>query len=184
MRVAIVGNGPSAQAFSAEIDGAGIVVRCTDFAARKPPGYRLDVWAWYGNRAQCPSPNPAPQGDYRVWCTVPTCAVGRHQTASIDNLCLQAGGRFVDIVPDTVWGALSDVLGTGPSTGLSAIGMAMHLLRPSEVWLFGFDATEESKDEHNFKAEKLLIAKMERHEWLGRPMPTRLTWFGKPAGIP
>lgn len=184
MRVAIVGNGPSAHDFITLIDGAGIVVRCNEFSNRKPPGYRLDVWAWYGNRALCPDTVPAPQGDYRVWCTVPTCAIGRHKTASIDNLCLQAGGRFIDVIPDTIWGGLSDMLGAGPSTGLSAIAMAMHLLRPSELQLFGFDSMDECKDDHNFKAEKLLISKMERHEWMGRPMPTRLTWYGKPAGVP
>lgn len=182
MRIAVVGNGPSAARFGHEIDSAGIVVRCTDFPRRNPPGVRLDVWAWYGSPAHCPSSHASPQGDYRIWCTVPTCMIGKHSTASIDNLCLQAAGRFVDIVPDSIWLAMADEIGCGPSTGISAVALAMFLLRPSEIWLFGFDCLE-AKDGHDFPAEKRLLSRLERHEWLKRPTPTRLCWFGKPAGV-
>lgn len=206
--VAIVGNGPSAEGRGAEIDACEFVVRCNNCirmgAGRA--GVRIDALAWFGDRESRCSPPP---GDYEHWITLPP---HRHwpphwqHKGGWEKIVEAANGRAaIRWVTDWQWqreaaelarvgaGPFAGRDWTAPTTGFTAVDMALRALRPARLCLYGFDATAPDAPgydagpcswQHDFTGEKLHLAALRDHgHWLGESLgwTIAVTWPDAPA---
>jgi hypothetical protein len=144
MRFAIVGNGPSAAGQGPEIDGHDFVVRCGAFACAGAAraGSRLDAWAWFG----CPLEiarlgGRVPEGDYQVWNTKALDQWGCSDWVNPRELIARAAGRPVRWATESLLAEEVRCCGAEPSTGFTAVDMAIRMVGAPEVSLYGFDAT-------------------------------------------
>lgn len=196
MRVAVVGNGPSAAGRGAEIDAHDFVVRCAGFTVTGADGAgrRLDAWARFA------SPyifklmgGRLPEGSYEVWMTKPLSFWGRSDKVDPEMLIRQSAGRPIRWITSENVIEEADFLRAEPTTGFTAVDMAIRYLRPAEVTLYGFDATTPAAPgwgdakylapgwnaayPHDFPAEKVAFAELrDRGVWLGQPCGVRLSW--------
>lgn len=205
MKIAVVGNGPSAQDRGAEIDAHDFVVRCNWFAMQggANSGTRLDAWAWYGQDVHPLNTGGAPAGAYECWFGT---FVSRHWMTNPDLLAgllsfiEQANGRTVRFISREHWAGMFAALNCKPSTGFVSVALALEK-KPEVLSLYGFDATtpdrpgwqDAGKDRpgcspwppespHNFCGEKQILAVLaEKGLWLGTPCPTKLNWPARPA---
>jgi hypothetical protein len=172
MKIAVVGNGPSAAKFGEQIDACDFVVRVNFWLEMFPgnaAGGRCDAWAWYGQKEM--RPECVPPGDCEFWlCARP---INEVRLPSYSRALRTAGRRYTRITPIGLWNWLHDRLGTLPSTGIQAVHMALDL-KPSALLLVGFDyAGSWKKGPHSPDGEKRLLQEIVDRgnppvEWLGR----------------
>lgn len=211
MRVCIVGQGPSAKGKGAEIDACDFVVRlkCYWRCAARNCGTRLDALVHYGWGPI----HEAPAGEYEHWFSQPVQQVESLEVVDGEALSMPkrwqrikkmsdtAGLRAIRWLPADIWKQLVGYLKRHPSTGFVAMAMAMRLLAPSELVLYGFDSTGVSDEDmldamktplprsfldrkpHDYITEKMAIAQIGHGVWLGRRCATQLTWPNMPEGL-
>ena len=202
MRIAVVGNGPSAKGRGVEIDAADFVVRINDFEriAAEDSGRKLSAWARYGN-TEVPAPRPDQQCE--IWYTLPPSRTRGQCVPNTNwgNLGFEvnaANWRLIMAIPEWSYQVEAEAIANGgrfvgPSTGFTAIDMAIMRAGPGGVVaIYGFDAVTQDKpgwDEarggkswpaevaHNFPREKQLLAELrDKGVWLGHPCPVKLEW--------
>lgn len=216
MRVAIVGNGPSAKGQGAAIDACDRVVRCNRWfeTAAEDAGQRTDASALYGNdslrhglsdaeavaEAECFAKILPPACE--VWLTLPLSRCRPfypEHCGSIFAARAMAGLRPIRWVSESMWVAEQHLLTrrrgswAAPSTGFTAIDMALAIWQPAELFLAGFDATEptapgwnDARGEawplalalgHDLGGEKAVIRELnDKHTWLGNPLTVKIEW--------
>lgn len=178
MRIAIVGNGPSAAGKGAEIDAADLVVRMNGFSAVAAlnAGQRLDVWAWFGSGRTCRRLDGVPpSGNYEVWATLPLSrcrpfVIGH--VGDAERLIQWSSARRIRWVTEGEFGEQAAAIGAWPSTGFTAAWMARREHPSAQLLLYGFDALHPSAPgwgdarapwrgvdatAHNFEAEKRVL---------------------------
>lgn len=198
MKVAVVANGPSAEGMGREIDACDRVVRMRAFWAHaaEHAGSRTDAVAWFGG------------AEADVWLDGLTCEHWfTHCPRQLDWLaddyqgCQRlrrfsavAGLSVVHMLTDDLWDDMRRHLGRHPSTGFVAVAMTLEIYRPTELHLFGFDATsvvdlrdarreipEAQKRHHDMAAEKAALAELDRGSWISElTNPPRIVWHGRP----
>jgi len=189
MRIAVIGNGASAQGLGTLIDGCDLVVRTgqwTRVFGKGRAGKKMSAWAWPGyakmNRF-------LPRGTgWQMWVTCPfEWHKGKHRLkncrklAQLKNLKL----RVLDL--KTYLAARNKIHPLKPpSTGFLAVVMAVGLA-PEKLVLAGFDAGLTgkhlyadgrgfSRTLHPYAAEAAMLGKLERGEWLGKPSSIEVDW--------
>lgn len=191
--IAIVGNGPTAAKHGAEIDACDVVVRCNDCRLMgKGAGERIDAWAWFGCRTE---PVLAPSGAaYEHWITLPP---SRHWPPHPEHLggwqriVDQAAGRVpLRWISDYQWHLEQVAVGRPPTTGFTAVHLAMLQLAPARLVLAGFDATTPDRPNfddrpeaccHDFAAEKRLLAALRKTgDFLRQKWRTEVVWLDPP----
>ncbi len=204
MKVCIVGNGPSAEGHGPEIDASDFIVRMKAFwlFGAVDSGERCDAWAWFGEtdprRAEAvPEADIDNVGAREHWFT--QCNL---QIPETKRYRLELAQRFSDVarwrqISDTLWKRMRAHLGRFPSTGITAVAMAIDLLPVDELLLFGFDGTTPDKPNyhdarrpnpndphaHDQLAEKRAIAELLDGQWLGEPSKVKLIWPDMPELI-
>ena len=202
---AIVGNGPTAAGKGCWIDACEFVVRMKAYWSHgaEDAGDKVNALAWYGVDDGWENPPEFPS-DMEFWIT--------QEPRLFHGECLAKPGneRLAKIVEVADFRIIrwmktepfcdSDMyIGRSPTTGFTAINMAMYVLRPREIHLFGFDATtrkgpnsddarriipdEMYTEYHDLESEKRKIAELFDGTWLGRPCATRLVWHDIPEGV-
>ncbi len=190
MKLCIVGQGPTAEGHGEEIDACDCVVRIKTWwhAGAEDAGSKWDVHAHYGDGFW--DERPEFHGEH--WFTQPICQVrqnpfGWSRLAHIANHARYEPVRFA---PDALWDAAFARIGRHPSTGFVTVAMAMEIVDPAELVLFGFDGTTpdkprlyndargpvDTKCSHDQLAEKRAIAELFDGTWLGKPSRVRLVW--------
>lgn len=184
MRIAIVGNGPSAEGKGAEIDAHDYVVRLTAFPVTAAPdtGKKLNAWALFGSEINARKvAGHCPGGSWVVWATLPPsrCKPFDHRHAGdARNILDRAGNRYIRWVTEEEFALASACLGSWPSTGFMAAWLAMGDFPDADITLYGFDATTpnatgwgdarnntwtaEDEAAHNFAEEKRQLRAMPR----------------------
>lgn len=197
--VCIVGNGPSATNKAAAIDACDFVVRMKAFWAHGPEnaGNKINALCWYGGKNGW---EQHPDLRCEHWCTQEPGLLYldcEHQSGveRLEFFVAKAWLRPIRWVPREMWLGLAEYLGSAPTTGFTAIAMALVLFRPPELHLYGYDATTADKPNyhdarreipreeaacHNVAREKQVIAEMLGGKWLGVPCETRLVWHEMP----
>lgn len=210
MRVCVVGNGPSAIEHAADIDACDFVVRMCGWWRSRPgdSGKRLDAYAWFGTQWQMEIPDPWRTVSFQHWFTLPPSRCNPPNSGHcgfwqnvVDMACL----RPTFWIPERQWRreaaylaveSKQDWIETPPSTGFTAIDMALHLFAPDELVLYGFDATVASargwgdnnphwsdNGPHDLLAEKRLLHRLAMAgEWLGKQRQTKVVWPDNPIG--
>jgi len=197
MRVAIVGNGPSAANKGAEIDAHDFVVRCNAFRriAAKGAGEKLSAWAWFGCLAVASHLGEPPAGDYQVWMTKALAQWGCSDVVDPRLLIRWAAGRLIRWVTEPFASEEAHFCGAAPSTGFAAVDMAIRMAGAREISLYGFDATTPEApgwgdggpdtipwspiDAHAFRCEKIRFTQLrDEHKWIDGEVPVRLNWRG------
>lgn len=203
MRVAIVGNGPSAAGHGQAIDACDRVVRIRAFWSygALDVGRRTDAWAWFGSQSDMDLQN-VPRLSCEHWFT--HCPEQLLQRA--DGLCgisrasyfsRYAGLNPLRWLPSDLWQKACAHLGFHPSTGFITVALAIAIYQPTELHLYGFDGyTEPFSDarreipaaqqtHHNMPAEKHAFAEISNGTWLGDPLPHPITliWPGTPVPL-
>lgn len=196
VRVAVVGNGPSAAGKGAEIDAHDFVVRCNAFSLASAPdcGTKLSAWAWFAFPAVADRLGSAPGGDYCVWMTKPLAQWGCSDVVDPRLLIRWAAGRPIRWVTADFAKVAACALGAEPTTGFTAVDMAVRMLGASELTLYGFDATTPDRPgwgdartvipwqadyPHRQDLEKIAFTRLrDEAQWLGRSCGTRLAWKG------
>lgn len=174
MRIAVVGNGPSAQRHAAEWGSADMVVRCNVFLAG-----RCDVWCSHFDPEITAAAKAAPDGVKALWLALSpgSARLLRGDYDARAAAAWLAAGRPVRQMSDIQWIELSVEAGEKrPSTGLIAVRLALELC-PEELLLAGFDATEPGRPgwgsppwdwaaepgrarPHNFPGEKQALGRL------------------------
>lgn len=203
MRIAVVGNGPSAQNMADKIDACDFVVRVGWFMhmGAKNTGLKLNAWVWFGNRPIWGNPGERAPGTCDIWSPFPK----EYLSKSPYYFCAKNLDRIQDrkvawVDPDQ-WAALKTFLrGCEPTSGMTAVMMAADK-RPDEIHLFGFDATTSDRpgwgddcqgqpgvarwpedQPHDHLAEKRMLKRFaERGEWRGLASKIKLVWHNMPA---
>lgn len=196
MRVAVVGNGPSAAGRGAEIDAHDFVVRCNAFglAGALDAGVKLSAWAWFACPVVAERMGQAPAGDYCFWMTKPLAQWGCSDIVDPRLLIRWAAGRPIRWVPIAYAKEVAEALGAEPTTGFMAVDMAIRMLRAPEIGLYGFDAVRPGEPgwgdarevwpwlvnyPHRQDLEKIAFTRLrDEGTWLGQPCATRLNWRG------
>lgn len=203
--VAVVGNGPSALERGAEIDNCEFVIRCNECVGLNAgSGTKLDALAWFGT---LPGNAPPMSGSHQHWLTLPPDRCAPPHIGLPAVACEAASGKaLLRWVTDKQWNVLSAQLvrvgqgafqggaWTAPTTGFTAVAMALHALRPKVISLYGFDATSpdapnfgrgHQASQHDFHAEKLYLAALMDHgTWLGQPLDypaPKVLWPDRPV---
>lgn len=206
--IAIVGNGPSAARRGAEIDACEFVVRCNNCNHMGAgAGVRIDALAWFGDRS---GPCTLPLGVYEHWLTLPPSRLfpphDEHKGTWQKIHEAASGVAPIRWITDWQWqlevAALVRAPGAGfegrqwipPTTGLTAVHLALLGLRPRRLCLYGFDATVPAAQgydagtwshHHDFAGEKAILAALRDHAmWLGQPLPhadCEVIWPDAPA---
>lgn len=193
MRVCVVGNGPSAEGRGHEIDACDFVVRVKAWWANGAvdAGQRCDAHAHYGWGRW--DDRPKLHGEH--WFTQ-TISQVRQNPEGWDRLAFfvnRATFEAVRFAPDKLWDAAFKRLGKHPSTGFMTVGMAMEIVKPTAIVLYGFDGTTpdrpnyddargpaDTKCSHDQLAEKRAIADLHNGTWLGQPSTVDLEWPDMP----
>jgi len=198
VRYALVGNGPSAAGCGAEIDAHDRVVRFNAFPISQAAdaGRRLDVWVWFGWLDYLARMGGAPRGEYQVWMPLPLSCCGSGGVGDAARIIEQARGRRIRWVSEA-WrrGEVSFLGGRDPSSGFTAVDMAIRLGGATEITLYGFDAVAPDRPgfhdargpfpfigtAHPWRAEKRAYADLAaRGLWMGERWPVRVRWPSRP----
>lgn len=199
MKVAVVGNGPSAKSKGTEIDACDFVVRIKAWwlHGAEDAGEKINAWAWYGGHAglkkrpmipgerwftQCPKQLMGHDTDKRL----------RHLTAFVWH----SRGNPIRWLSDQEWDRLVERRESHhPSTGMVAVYMALDRSPACELHLFGFDSTTRNKpnfydarnadmkaaNPHRQLSEKQMFRRIATHKtWLGEPTAATLVWHDMP----
>lgn len=191
MKLCIVGQGPTAKGHGKEIDACDKVVRIKTWwhAGATDTGSKWDVHAHYGDGFW--DDRPEFHGEH--WWTQTMCQVRRNPAgwSRLSFVANRARYEPVRFAPDALWDAAFARLQRHPSTGFMVVAMAMEIVEPSELVLFGFDGTTpdeprmyndarggrvDTKCSHDLLAEKRAIAEILGGAWLGEPCRTKLYW--------
>lgn len=192
-RIAVVGNGPSAEGKGPQIDACDFIVRIKQYwrFGAEGVGEKIDAWAWYGSAVR---DKPLAR---EHWITQSVREFERRERTKQSGFtrlrCIAeaAAGGPVRFIQDDMVQRLSRYLGAFASTGLRAIAMALER-QPGEIVIAGFDAlTKDDTDArgdrrppcHNLLAEKQALCELEVGRWLGKRCTTRLTWLGRPSQL-
>jgi hypothetical protein len=210
VKVCIVGHGPSAKDKAAEIDACDYVVRmCGWFkTGQENTGTKLNAYAWFGTWEHIP-PEEYAKAFFCHWFTLPLSRCcppheghGGHWDIVVANSVL----RPIRHVPEYLWQHEAAALHmeqrckrdeVPPSTGFTAIDMALRILPVTELVLYGFDATTQDRPgwgdnnpqwrddgPHDLAAEKRLIARLaDNGEWLGEKFGVKVVWPDRPEGV-
>lgn len=195
MRVAVVGNGPSAIGCGAEIDACDFVVRCRSFWDRtKDVGEKTNAVGWFGSWED----DPFRPIDGEHWFTHCAKQVGWLPCGGdgVERL-----GRFFDasvgkdrrMLSDASWEKAVKFLGSHPSTGFIVVQMAMELLKPDELHLFGYDGSFgtfghgagdpiplDQQNSHDMVSEKMALMDMLDGTFLGEQIQCKVKWHNPP----
>ena len=133
--------------------------------------------------------------------------VDKSHCGSLVNAISCAGMRPMHFISEDLWEAEKAYLSAttsrehkwaAPTTGFTALDMALRILNPELIKLYGFDATVEGKPGwgdarevikwlpsaggHDMLAEKQAIAALrDTGVWLGKPCDTKIVWPGAPC---
>lgn len=196
--VCIVGQGPSAKGQGRIIDSADIVVRLKAFWAHgaEDVGSKLDILAWYGCPIGWDHPDK-PELRCEYWITQSTeqwFGKGPRQlerAIHAEFAKKTVGTSTFHQLPHKRWRELARALrGEYPSTGFVAVDMAMNILKPEKLILFGYDATHPDREGwadardgspwttcgHPMAMEKWMIAQITMGSWCGNRCNTQLEW--------
>jgi len=213
MKMCIVGNGPSAGGKAAEIDACDFVVRMSGWwqSGAADSGHKLNAYAWFGAQEQRAIPEQYALVPFEHWITLPllrcwpphTTPKGKPHGGQWMNVVDKSTLRPIRWVTQAMWNRewavltqLSDAKTPDcpPSTGFTAIDMAIHLYQPAEIVLYGYDATRKDRPgwgdhnpqwddngPHDLHLEKWLIDKLLTDGiWLGKPCNVKITWPDNP----
>jgi hypothetical protein len=209
VRLCIVGNGPSASGKAAEIDACDFVVRTTGWWKNGPGdcGEKLSAYAWFGAMDQAAIPDRYAATAFEHWMTLPLSRCwppqltpdGQPHKGHWANLVEKATLRPIRWVTEFMWqremACLTLLSKRGsplcpPSTGFTAIDLAIRLYQPRELLLYGFDAiakerpgwgdnNPEWQDDgpHDLGLEKQLIFRlMIDRVWINEPCGVQVVW--------
>lgn len=196
MRLAIVGNGPSAEGKGHLIDACDFVVRTKAFWHRgaKNAGNKCNAVAWYGDWK-----------DAADWDMVRGCEQWIVQKPDIfvrqpmpqQRLDMIASLSEIGIIrwmSFALWQRCVTHLKAWPSTGFATIAMAISGLWPDRLELFGFDSTAIDRPNywdaqhgphgtpsHNVLNEKRLLARLiDDGVWMETPTKIEAFWHNRP----
>lgn len=197
MRIAVVGNGPSANGLGKEIDRCDMVVRAGQFKQAFPKdqaGKKLSAWAWPGYPK---NNNLVPKGKgYCIWVTCPwgwhKGPVRRKNVLAVAN----RQGLHISAMPLPQYLYVRKYLNRlakdgkdlAPTTGILAVHMAVAT-RPKEILLAGHDAIKPgtpgwryadgrklSAGPHRMGLEKELLKELFEGSWLGNDSDILVDW--------
>jgi hypothetical protein len=190
VRVAVVGNGPSAKGQGKAIDACDLVVRCGQFVkvfTNGSAGRKTSVWAWAGYSK---NNSLAPARGTGFWITCPwkwhkgpqrkdnVRALARKRRAKVRVISL-AEYMAVRKVSNALSACRRDL---PPSTGILAVGMAV-LVKPAYLLVCGFDAGKPYADGrkfrtglHDYFAERKMLEDLEGGRWLGEHHDIDVDW--------
>lgn len=203
MRLALVGNGPSAADRGPHIDAHDFVVRFNAFpvVGARGAGTKLSAWCWFGNHTSSELLAAPPTGDYEVWASLPPSKClpySKTPVGDVRRVIDWAYGRAIRWVGEDQWHDEEAHLQASPTTGFTAVTMALDLLAPESITLYGFDATVKGapgyqdarpsehlvwSEGHSYEREKLALVELrDKGHWLGQPVKTKLFWPCCPVG--
>jgi hypothetical protein len=193
MKVAVVGLGPSAEGQGEIIDSYDFVVRTKAFWAygAKEAGTKTDAIVLFGDLMS--RQVEWPQLKCEFWCS--HCPK-QYESNAYEFVVTKANYNPMRILCTADWKRLDDILKKHPSTGMVAVFMAMKILSPSVLGLYGFDSTTPDRPNywhargtrdkppehlwHDVLKEKRLLAEIAQGTWLGEKTETVLIWPDKP----
>lgn len=202
-RVAVVGNGPSAEGKGEEIDGYDFVVRMRDWwrCAAENAGEKMDAHAYFGWWDDWPDD---PRKGFEHWftqCPMQLEAAGVMGWQRVAFVNKRAEGAPIRWLSDARWNQLRGALnGEHPSTGIVSVAMAIDRFHstPIELGLYGFDSTtperpnffdaremgksrhEQYHVTHNILGEKRLLVGLHGGVWITGKSDITLTWPDQP----
>lgn len=207
MKLAVIGNGPSATGCGEQADALDFVVRCNAYWDQAAPGVgaKVSAWAWFGMLFVPPRPPP---GQVESWATLPPsrCRQVAKHCGDMVAVVTCAAGRPIRWVTEQAWRREFDAIARfsaganpAPSTGFTAVDMAIRL-GPDELHIWGFDAVRpelpgwgdgsgmkwpgHADKVHSAWAEKLVLAELaDKHVWLGEPCAVPLVWHNRPEAL-
>lgn len=198
MRVCVVGQGPSAEGKGAEIDRCDFVVRMMAFWqwGAKHAGIRTNALALFGWGHWLERP-PLKCEFWYTHCWAQMSIQDAVGWQRLEFLTRVADLQPIRWLPERLWHRLADHIDAHPSTGMVAVAMALEILKPAELVLYGFDSTLPDRPNyadarrpmrprdlrappHDVLAEKRAIAEIAEGRWLGEPCEVKLTWPDKP----
>jgi len=194
VKVAIVANGPTAKGKGDLIDACDYVVRMKAFweYGATDSGSKLDALCWFGKT--------------EGWQNAPDLSGVEMWITQEPRIMLATPERVRRVVNTSNLGVIrwqtydmfywaGEFIGVSPTTGFSAINMAIHILHPVELHLFGFDHVgfdkpnahdarrsldNEVATDHDMTSEKHRIADLFRGVWMGEKCETKLIWHEMP----
>jgi len=191
MRIAVVGNGPSALGKGADIDACDFVVRTGQFKKvfkKGSAGKCMDAWAWPG---YAKNNNLVPkQRHFAIWVTCPwKWHKGAHRKQNVSRIAItrKLGVRAIPLERYLLvrhWVRHFSDRGKDlpPTTGLLAIAMAVRM-EPESLLLCGFDAGKPYADGrafstglHDYYAERKMLEALNRGVWLGDSCDIEIDW--------
>lgn len=189
MKVCVVANGLGSHDNGELIDACDFVVRIKAWrpslrrgAGRWGIGQRCDAHATYAPEPCHHGRFPAPCGEHWMTQTLGQLSTHADSHARLGNLI---GGAtplgIIRWVDEALWERLRERVGKDPSTGFVAVGMAMAILRPTELIVCGFDVPYGDGVAHDHTEEIRAYHDMDKRIWLGKPVNTKLTIQNSPA---
>jgi hypothetical protein len=189
VRIAVVGNGPSAKGQGDLIDACDLVVRTGQFAKvfkDGSAGNKLSVLAWPGYRKMN---KLLPKRKCEWWITCPVkWHKGPARLANVNRLSKRATKvRWIPLhdymaIRHRVQNLSDWAKEFPPSTGILAVHMAVTL-HPDSMLVCGFDAGKAyadgrwySKTLHDYFAERKALEDLERGRWLGEHHDIDVDW--------
>lgn len=194
MRIAVVGNGPSAKGQARAIDACDFVVRCNQFRRvfkNGSAGKKLNAFAWAG---YAKNNNLVPRGrGWQMWITCPwKWHKGPRRRQNVHKI---ASTRHIGVVAIdlSLYRQVRACLKRAskkdlpPSTGILAVAMVVCRIKPEELFVVGFDAgltgiyryadgRPGSNSLHAYAAEAGMLSSLAEGQWMGKEVPIKLTW--------
>lgn len=198
MRLAVIGNGPSAKGHGVEIDACDFVVRMKAWwkYGAEDAGSRCDALVHYGLNYLLEYPEF--KGEH--WFSQNVSRLQGHADCweRLSFLVRTAEMRAIHWFPEAMWKDAERKLNRHPSSGFIAVYMAMAIKQPDELLLYGFDGTTPDRPNytdangpllpaslmdnppHDQLAEKRAIAEILTGIWMNQPTATKLIWPDMP----
>lgn len=201
MKVAVVGNGPSAKGKGSEIDACDFVVRIKAWwiHGEEDAGEKIDALVWYGGyRRGWEQDRPLFQCEH--WFSHCPRQMASHDKAKRilheETFWRYSAGQPIIALTNAQWDRLVERRSSfHPSTGMVAAFMVIERFPKCELHLFGFDSTTKHKpnffdarnpdltagDPHHQLSEKQMFRRIITHRtWLGEPTAVTLVWHNMP----
>jgi hypothetical protein len=197
MKLCVVGNGSSARGQGTIIDACDFVVRIKAWwqNGAADSGSRCDALAHYGWGG-----GGLTEFTREHWITQTVDQVQGHDDGwgRLGYVNRVANHRPIRWLTKQAWLSLETHLGSHPSTGIVAVAMALSVMKPTELVVYGFDSTTPGKPNfadargnvlseeylaapaHDHLAEKRAMADLLNGTWLGEPSGVKLTWPDMP----
>jgi hypothetical protein len=209
LKVAVIGNGPSGNNQGELIDACDFVVRIQLWKKTGPVAAGNKTNAVVGfNKNTIEFPD-APNTSFEVWCHIPFSLLPYKPGAYVDVNLLEliefVSNPLVAFRFSPLWGCIkaikyledNRVKPDRPylSSGLATITMALSVLKPDELHIWGFDAMKAeglvqygssvqdfgANSLHDYAAEKKMLTEFEdKGLWCGESINTKLIWHGRP----